>query len=59
MAINDNKMGIRKKWTSVNLGPIIVNLVTKNEMKNKFDVQVETELFNSLASQHFYTSGTK
>ena len=39
---------------SVNLGPIIVNIITTNEDKNKIDVPVVTELTTScLPSQHF------
>ena len=29
---NNNKMGIRKKWTSVNLGPIIIQLMHSFEV---------------------------
>ena len=49
-------MGFRRKRISVNLGPIIVDLVTENEMENNLDVPVGTELANScMQSQHFNT----
>ena len=39
---------------SVNLGPIIVNIITKNKNEIKIDIPVVTELATScLPSQHF------
>ena len=53
---NNNIMGFRRMRISVNLGPIIVDLVTENEIENKLDVPVGTELANScMQSQHFNT----
>ena len=43
------------KWISVNLGPIIVDLITTNETENKLDGPFGTELANSCwQSQHLF-----